>query len=152
MTGKVADNINIRGRVARFALTYNQGTFVGAANLLGFVNEARLAATYTMNEMCKDGYLPAGGESGDGGGFNGIGVRWIAGFVKQRHEEAAFDPWLQKNAEAAWNARRSSDNLSWNRWPQPTPDDSRTSWACSSAVVIMQVVPPTEKAKPPLFK
>src|SRR6478736_3951924 len=28
-TGQVYDNINIRGRVARFALTYNQGTFVG---------------------------------------------------------------------------------------------------------------------------
>ena len=58
-TGQVYDNINISGRVARFSLTYNQGTFVGAANLLGYTNEARLAATYTMNQLCKDGYLPA---------------------------------------------------------------------------------------------
>src|SRR6185295_3216608 len=56
-TGKVFDSINTNGRIARFALTYNQGTFVGAANLLGFTNEARLAALYTMNQMCKDGYL-----------------------------------------------------------------------------------------------
>ena len=141
-TGRVADNINISGRVARFALTYNQGTFVGAANLLGFTNEARLAAAYTMNQMCRDGFLPAAGEKGDGGGFNGIGVRWIARFMKDRGEQATFEPWLQKNAEAAWQARRTSDNLSWCRWPQPTPDDRRYSWGCSSAVVTLQVVPP----------
>src|SRR5256885_9553616 len=40
-TGKVSDNISANGRLARFALTYNQGTFVGAANLLGYTNEAR---------------------------------------------------------------------------------------------------------------
>ena len=118
-TGQVHDNINIRGRVARFALTYNQGTFVGAANLLGYVDEARLAASYAMNQLCKDGYLPAAGEKGDGGGFNGICVRWIARFMNDRGEQGTFEPWLQRNAEAAWQARRSEDNLSWCRWPQP---------------------------------
>ena len=52
----------------------------------------------------------------------------------------------QKNAEAAWQARRTSDNLSWCRWPQPTPPDRRYSWGCSNAVVILQVVRPTEPA------
>jgi predicted alpha-1,6-mannanase (GH76 family) len=146
-TGRVFDNISVSGRVRRFALTYNQGTFVGAANLLGYTNEARLAATFTMNELCRDGYLPASGEDGDGGGFNGIAVRWIARFMKDRGEQATFEPWLQKNAEAAWQARRSSDNLSWCRWPQPTPGDSRNSWCCSSAVVILQVVRPPGTVK-----
>jgi predicted alpha-1,6-mannanase (GH76 family) len=147
-TGWVFDNINGNGRVGRFALTYNQGTFVGAANLLGFTNEARLAATFTMHQLCHDGYLPPAGENGDGGGFNGIAARWIARFMKDRGEQAAFEPWLQKNAEAAWQARRASDNLSWCRWPQPTPDDPRSSWGCSSAVVILQVVPPPPIVKP----
>jgi predicted alpha-1,6-mannanase (GH76 family) len=147
-TGNISDSINENGRVARFALTYNQGTFVGAANFLGYTNEAQLAATYTMNRMCRDGYLPPGGESGDGGGFNGIGVRWIAKFMNDRGEQATFEPWLQKNAEAAWKGRRSSDNLSRCRWPQPTPDGERFSWGCSSAVVMLQVVRPTDPAKP----
>ena len=146
-TGRVADNIQASGRVSRIALTYNQGTFVGAANLLGYTDEARLAATYTINELCRDGYLPASGETGDGGGFNGIAVRWIARFMKERGEEATFEPWLQKNAEAAWQARRTPDNLSWCRWPQPTPPDRRSSWGCSSAVVILQVVGPPETSK-----
>ena len=152
VTGRVADNINLNGRVSRMALTYNQGTFIGAANLLGYTNEARLAANFTMNELCRDGYLPASGEKGDGGGFNGIGVRWIARFMKERGEQATFEPWLQKNAEAAWQARRASDNLSWCRWPQPTPPDLRYSWGCSSAVVILQVIRPSEGAAPETSK
>jgi predicted alpha-1,6-mannanase (GH76 family) len=146
-TGRVSDNISISGRKRRFALTYNQGTFVGAANLLGYTNEARLAALFTMNELCRDGYLPPAGENGDGGGFNGISARWIARFMKDHGEQTTFEPWLQKNAEAAWQARRTTDNLSWCRWPEPTPDGERNSWGCSSAVVIMQVVLATEAAK-----
>ena len=145
-TGQIYDNVHENGRLGRFSLTYNQGTFVGAANFLGYTNEARLAATFTMDHLCHDGYLPPGGENGDGGGFNGIGVRWIVRFMNDRSEQAAFEPWLQKNAEAAWQARRTSDNLSWCRWPQPTPDDCRYSWGCSSAVVILQTVRPTTGA------
>jgi predicted alpha-1,6-mannanase (GH76 family) len=146
-TGRIADSIKIDGKVATFALTYNQGTFVGAANLLGYNDDAKLAATYTMNKMCKDGYLPGSGENGDGGGFNGIGVRWIARYMKDRHEQTTFEPWLQKNAEAAWQARRTEDNLSWCSWPKPTPPGPRYSWGCSNAVVIMQAVRPTEPVK-----
>jgi predicted alpha-1,6-mannanase (GH76 family) len=147
-TGKVYDNINTNGHIGRFSLTYNQGTFVGAANFLGYTNEARLAALYTMNQMCRDGYLPPGGENGDGGGFNGIAARWIARFMEDQGEEKTFEPWLQKNAEAAWQARRASDDLSWCRWPQPTPEGRRFSWGCSSAVVMMQMARPTETGKP----
>lgn len=146
-TGKVSDNIHVGGKIGAFALTYNQGTFVGAANLLGYNEDAHLAATYTMNNMCKDGYLPGAGESGDGGGFNGIGVRWIARYMKDRKQQATFEPWLQKNAEAAWQARRAEDNLSWCAWPKPTPPGVRHAWGCSNAVVIMQAVGPTEPDK-----
>jgi predicted alpha-1,6-mannanase (GH76 family) len=144
-TGKISDNINTNGRVAGFALTYNQGTFVGAANLLGYTNEARLAATFTINRLCRDGYFPAAGEKGDGGGFNGIGARWISRFMKERGEQATFEAWLQKNADAAWQARRADDGLCWCRWPQPTPPGTRYSWGCSSAVVLLQVTPPPEQ-------
>ena len=146
-TGRISDAINLGGRINRMALTYNQGTFAGAANLLGHHDDAKLAASFTMNELCRDGYFPRAGEKGDGGGFNGIGARWIARFMKNRNEQSTFEPWLQKNAEAAWPARRASDNLTWPRWPQPTPEGTRYSWGSSSAVVVQQVTPPTEPAK-----
>ena len=108
----------------------------------------KLAAAFTMNELCREGYFPRAGEKGDGGGFNGIGARWIARFMKDRNESSTFGPWLQKNAEAAWQARRTSDNLTWPRWPQPTPEGVRYSWGSSSAVVLLQVTPPQDPAKP----
>jgi CheY-like chemotaxis protein len=59
-------------------------------------------------------------------------------------EQATFEPWLQKNAEAAWQARRAEDNLSWCAWPKPTPPGVRHAWGCSNAVVIMQAVRPPD--------
>ncbi len=146
-TGRISDAINLGGQINRMALTYNQGTFVGAANMLGHHDDARLAAAFTMNELCREGYFPRAGEKGDGGGFNGIGARWIARFMKDRNEQPTFGPWLQKNAEAAWQARRAPDNLTWPRWPQPTPEGVRYSWGSSSAVVVLQVTPPTDPAQ-----
>jgi predicted alpha-1,6-mannanase (GH76 family) len=146
-TGRVCDNIRLGGRTNRMSFSYNQGTFVGAANLLGFTNEAMLAATYTMNRLGRDGLLPAYGESGDAAGFNGICARWIARFMNERGAQQTFEPWLRKNADAAWNVRRTSDNLSWCRWQEPTPLGARDAWGCSSSVVILQVVRPTEASK-----
>ena len=146
-TGRVYDNIHLSGRKASKSYSYNQGTFVGAANLLGCTNDAMLAATYTMNQLCHDGFFPAGNETGDSAGFNGICARWIAQFMNERGAQAIFEPWLQKNADAAWNARRLADGLSWCRWPQPTPPGTRYSWGCSSAVVLLQVMRPAEILK-----
>jgi predicted alpha-1,6-mannanase (GH76 family) len=147
-TGQVYDNIRGSGRKGLRSFTYNEGTFVGAANLLGYTNEAMLAATYTMNHLCRDGLLPTYGETADGGGFNGICVRWIARFMNERGAQPVFESWLQKNADAAWNVRRTADNLSWCRWQEPTPAGPRHSWGCSSSVVILQVVRPTGDLKP----
>ena len=141
-TGQVYDNIRRTGRKSFRAFTYNEGTFVGAANLLGYTNEALLAATYTMTNLCRGGLLPAYSETGDGGGFNGICVRWLARFMNERHAQPVFEAWLQKNADAAWNVRRPADNLSWCHWQEPTPAGPLHSWGCSSSVVILQVVRP----------
>ncbi len=140
-TGQVYDNIRKNGRIGERAFTYNEGTFIGAANLLGYTNEAMKAATFTMNHLCTDGILPTYGETGDAGGFNGIFARWCVRFMKDRHAEQILEPWLEKNALAAWKSRRASDNLSWNNWLQPTPDGPRNSWGCSDSVVLLQLVP-----------
>ena len=140
-TGAVYDHLNRRGRMDRRTFSYNQGTFIGAANLLGHTNEARLAADYLVKTMGRDGLLPHYGESGDGGGFNGIAVRWLARYMKERGMEERYLSWLQRNAAAAWSVRRPADNLSWADWTKPTPATELHSWACSSAVVLLNVVP-----------
>jgi predicted alpha-1,6-mannanase (GH76 family) len=143
-TVRVSDNIRIDGRKANASFSYNQGTFVGAANLLGYTNEALLAASFTMNQLSRNGILPQYGENGDAGGFNGICLRWLAKFIYERGAQPALESWLQANADAAWNVRRPIDNLSWCRWLEPTPPGPRRSFGCSSSVVALQVVRPAE--------
>jgi predicted alpha-1,6-mannanase (GH76 family) len=145
-TGKIFDNINAGGWIGYKSFTYNQGTFVGAANFLGYTNEAKLATDYTQKYLCWHEILPVYPQKGDAGGFNGICVRWIAKFMKDRGLQSSYQKWLQTNADTAWQNRRSSDNLAWSRWLEPTlVDKPLYSWACSSSVVIMQVVPPESK-------
>lgn len=128
--------------------TYNQGTFVGAANFLGDVANATLAANYTMNSMgsinaAYPGYrmMPTYPADGDGAGFNGIGYRWIAKFMGDRNLQSTYLGWLRANANRAWDIRRTSDNLSWCRLHEPTPTGTMWSFGCSSSVTALQVVP-----------
>jgi len=142
-SGRVRDNINRRGHYGFTAFTYNQGTFIGAANFLGYTKEARRAADFTKDHLCQAGILPGYGAAGDVAGFNGIFVRWLARFMNDHRLQRHYAAWLQGNADAAWKCRRASDNLAWSKWSEPTPEGPLNSWACSSAVVMLQVVPPT---------
>jgi predicted alpha-1,6-mannanase (GH76 family) len=145
--GAVCDAISANGNIRRWSSTYNQGTFIGAANLLGYTNDALLAADYTMNHLCHDGMLPQYPQSEDLGGFNGICVRWLAKFMYERGLRSRYENWLRLNADAAWEARRKSDGLAWSRWPMPTPENLLDSWECSSAVVLLHAIAPMENTR-----
>ena len=146
-TGKVFDAERTNGIPRGGATTYNQGTFIGAANFLGHTNDAALAAEYTLRRMCRGGLLPQYGPTGNNTGFNAIFLRWLVVFMKERGLQSGFQPWLQQNAEAAWNVRRSSDNLSWCQWREPTPLGANLcSWACISSVESMLSVYPAPSA------
>ena len=153
--GQIYDAMNDAGVLATWSSTYNQGTFIGAANYLGDVRAATLATNYTMNKMgsAKSGtynIMPAYGINGNNSGFNGICIRWIARFMKDNKLQHSYLAWLQANANAAWNMRCTADNLSWCEWEngKQTPADINFhSWDCSSSVVALQVVPP-DQTKP----
>jgi predicted alpha-1,6-mannanase (GH76 family) len=141
-SGQIYDNMDFNGEIDPKCFTYNQGTFIGAANFLGHFDDARRAADHTKNVLCREGILPDYDQFGDAGGFNGIFARWTARFMLDRGLQKKYLVWLQANADAAWKERRADDNLVWSRWAQPTPARPLSSWACSSSVVIMHVVPP----------
>ena len=98
--------------VNKAALTYNQGTFTGAAGLLyqathakQYLNDGIKAITYTRDVMAHGGVLPAeAGGNGNLFGFKGIFSRWAVGFAHQNHI-TTFDPWFRLNAAAAWSHR-----------------------------------------------
>ncbi len=152
-TGAVWDSVRTNGRVGTWSSSYNQGTFVGLANFLGDTAAAKQAADYTKTHLGKgtrDSYLllpEYGAGGGNNAGLNSIGLRWIARFMQDRRLESDYLGWLQANASAAWSVRRTSDNLSWCQWLQPTPDGNLHSWDCLSSLVALQVTPP-DGAKP----
>lgn len=145
-TGAIYDYIATSG-VGTWSSTYNQGTFVGAANYLGDVAAATLAANFTKNSMSGPNggggiIMPQYGAGGNNSGFNSIGIRWIAKFMKDRNLQSSYLGWLQSNANAAWTVRRGQDNLSWCQWLEQTPSLTNFySWDCVSSVVALQVVP-----------
>ncbi len=145
-SGAVHDNINLAGHIGRVTFTYNEGTFIGAANYLfkltgetNYLSDALLAANFTRDKISNGKNLPVY-NFGDGEGFNGIFLRWFVRFANDNHLWPQFYDWAASNANAAWSVRRA-DNLSWQNWNSPTPDATLDSWACSDAVVILQVVP-----------
>ncbi|MES2476705.1 MAG: glycoside hydrolase family 76 protein [Verrucomicrobiota bacterium] len=150
-TGAIDDHITTEGTRVGWRFTYNQGTYVGACSALyrltgeiSYLENAIMAARYTRDSMCNTaGIFPNHGTSGDGGGFNGIGIRWIARMVKDQGLWDEFFPWLKANADAAWNNRRPVEDLSWANWRATTPAAPEVlySFGCYGSVVALQVVP-----------
>jgi len=150
--GGIDDNISSTGTITDWRFTYNQGTYVGACSALyritgelPYLESAINSARYTRDGMCNAaGIFPNHGTSGDGGGFNGIGIRWITRMVRDQGLWDEFYPWLKVNADTAWNIRRVADNLSWANWRAATPADLLYGFGCYGSVTALQVVPSTD--------
>lgn len=146
-SGAIYDNIGTNGVIGTWASTYNQGTFLGAANFLGLTNDARLVANFAMTSLTGGGILPEYGIAGNNSGFNAIFLRWFTRFVKSRNLKSIYEPWLQTNATAAWNMRRAGDNLSWCQWAHASPGVTNFyAWDCISSFEILLAADPTQSA------
>lgn len=148
-SGAVSDSIGTNKVFNTWASSYNQGTFIGAANFLYritglpfYYQDAILTAKYTQNSMTSGGILPEYGSGSDLSGFNGIFARWMARFAKDQNLWSAYGPWLTTNANAAWSVR-NTNNLAWQNWKTPTGTNVPGDWGCSAAVVVMQVADPS---------
>ena len=142
-SGAVSDRISTNGEVSEWASTYNQGTFIGAANFLGQTDDALLAADFTRTRLTRDGILEEYGSAGNNSGFNAIFLRWLARFMNDRHLQGRYESWLQANAAAAWNVRRPEDNLSWCRWRHSSPPGTNfCSWDCIASLEALQAARP----------
>jgi lysophospholipase L1-like esterase/nitrate reductase NapAB chaperone NapD len=124
-TGKVNDNYN-NGVVGDWSSTYNQGTYLGAAMMLynytkdpTYLTEAQRIAQYTKITMSASGVI--NNESGpDLNGFKGIFMRYARRYVVDANK-TDFIPWLQLNANVAYN-NRNSENLISTNWGTRTAE------------------------------
>lgn len=113
--GAIYDNINgDTGRIARFCLTYNQGTFIGAAVKLfkltgdeGYISDAVKAADYTIDSLTVKGGVLQGEGKGDGGIFKGIFVRYFTQLILEGGLPEAtrqrYVDFLRHNADVLWS-------------------------------------------------
>lgn len=157
-SGRVCDRLELADGdplLVRDASTYNQGTFIGAADLLGrltgdraYAEDAAQALAFARRELTRDGVLRGEGEGSDGGGFKGIFARYAVRFVRH-HGLADDEAWLQRNAQAAWR-RHDARGLIPQEWTGPAPaappapasrrGHGPAAWDASSAVVLLQLL------------
>ena len=106
-TGAVHDHISRGSGTATVVdpstYTYNQGTFIGAADLLHratgksvYYTDALSALGYAHTDQTdSNGILKSEGSGGDGGAFKGIFARWATRFTAA-NGITAFNAWFDQ--------------------------------------------------------
>jgi predicted alpha-1,6-mannanase (GH76 family) len=147
--GKVFDSVSYNERrqttrVRRFSLTYNQGTYIGAAALLYlqtndkvYLDDAIKTAEWTKANLCvTDQQILRSEGQGDGGAFKGIFARYMKLLVNECGR-TEFLPWMKANADAAWSNRRPADNIMGHDWTVPAGTKIESQTATSAVAVVL---------------
>lgn len=121
--GMVYDNINsTTGEINKsWIFTYNQGTYIGSAvelfkifNEKAYLNDAVLAANYTISSLVENSVLKSEG-TGDGGLFKGIFVRYFTELIQQprldKSDKDKYIVFLKHNAEILWRNGTLKPNI-----------------------------------------
>lgn len=129
-TGEVKGAIIPNGTITEGALSYTQGTFIGACDLLradyptvDYLGMGSNAMNYAKASLC----ITAGGilndENGnaDTQGMKSIFARWACQFVFHTGTVSTYGAWLDFNGSQAWSIR-NSNGLMWNTWGTRTSD------------------------------
>jgi predicted alpha-1,6-mannanase (GH76 family) len=129
-TGEVKGAIIPNGTITEGALSYTQGTFIGACDLLrseypsvDYLGIGKKAMDYAMASLCNSagGILKDEDGNADTQGMKSIFARWACQFVQHTGTAGTYGAWLDLNAGQAWSIRNSS-GLMWNIWGTRTSD------------------------------
>ena len=112
--GAIYDMINAQtGKIENYCLTYNQGTFIGAAVDLykitgerSYIEDAIQAADYTLEHLAVEGNILQPEGAGDGGIFKGIFVRYFTQLILEGNLPSEtlkrYISFLLHNGEVLW--------------------------------------------------
>lgn len=148
--GRVADHKIGNNPPGYEDYTYNQGTAIGAAVMLykttndaNYLADAKLAANYTMNNMCRNGILPAEGDYNEQGVLKAIFAQYIMQLINDAGQ-SQYLVWIQKNVDTGWQNRDASRNLTYRNYSVSCPAGYIQSYEASSIVTFMQICPPVK--------
>ncbi len=129
-------------------LSYNVGTYVGAAGFLG-TGIPETVADYYTNNYCTHDILPNWGTGGgNNDGFNGIFLRWV-GTYELLSKHTNWIGFFNNQAIAAW-AVTNATGLSWDNWTTSTAASGLYSWDCCASVSALQWAQISQNATAPL--
>lgn len=129
-TGAIADRMEAEKGVVGGPLSYNQGTFLGAAHLLytitqdkQYLDDALKAADYTIANIGEgEPRLLSNVRTGDGGLFHGIFIRYFVQLVNDtavpKDKRIAYHQYLTANAELAVSCLVPGVNIFSPSWTQ----------------------------------
>ncbi len=139
-TGRVYDAYEMNGNKNPWASTYNQGTFIGANNLLylhtgdgKYLSQARRACDYTIEKMYDGGVMDNEANSGDLVGFKGILARWMYAFAVDCDQSDVME-WMKMNALTGWG-NRNSKGIVGTTWNTKTSESSNIIPFSASTIV-----------------
>ena len=151
-TGAVYDHLNANtGELNTMTLSYNQGTFLGAAHELyrltgegEYLNDARKAAFYTITNgtMIDTGNNVLRDEgNGDGGLFKGIFMRYFTQLILDKNltdsYRKKFATFFNNNAETLWRKGvLKADLLFGTAWTTPTIGTTQLTSMVSGCTMI----------------
>lgn len=161
-TGAVTDLFNERtGTKIGVPLTYNQGTFLGAAHELykltgdiQYLRDAEKAATYTITNRSTidyiNGILRDEGR-GDGALFKGIFIRYFVQLMLEKELKpeirAQYRDFLYHNAEVLWTRGvKQEEPLFSQAWSRP-PGTSTQLTAQTSGCMLLEALAFYEKSQ-----
>jgi predicted alpha-1,6-mannanase (GH76 family) len=147
-TGEVKGAINNSGVITEGPLSYTQGTFIGACDLMGapypsggYLAMGTKAMDYARTNLCitSGGILKDENGNGDTQGMKSIFARWACRFVKNTGTVSNYGAWLDNNAAQAWSIRNSR-GLMWNIWGTRTDEGNRNAFETTGGVAMMNGV------------
>ena len=149
-TGQVNEGVDTSGPLTSNN-SYNDGIFLQAANALykitttaQYFNDAQLVVNWVVNNhsvMTED--HPNNGPFGSEEFFRGLSL-----FAIQNNLWTTYQPWLQANCQAAWNNRRTDDNITWNNFESPTPTSDVLAMETVSSLIVQAVTQISAKQGP----
>jgi predicted alpha-1,6-mannanase (GH76 family) len=149
-TGKVYDNIRKDGTLAKGSTTYNQGTWIGSALLLGHLADAEKAADWTRaNLVSTQGiFKQEGPGQGDFGTFKLICIRYVVELGRLKGSEK-YAEWMEANAVEVWENRRVADNIMGFDWTKAAPATGIESQSAAGGVALLNLLAkPSVSIKP----
>ncbi|MGX6607892.1 ricin-type beta-trefoil lectin domain protein [Micromonosporaceae bacterium Da 78-11] len=147
-SGAVHENIQANGTVSSGETVYSAGAFVSAAQAMyrnfraqSLFDDAKRTTDWVIRSRTSNGIMTNGQREGT---WQSEFARGMGEFVRENNLWGQYYDFMKRNADAAWNARRTDLDITWNRWDAQTPRDGTRAVEAIGAV-IMQAVTPASK-------